>query len=71
MEQLSPCTTTAEPVLHGPGAHVRPLLRPLHSGARGPQQEKPTYRNGAGEGLRVPWTARRSNQPILKEIDPE
>ena len=21
--------------------------------------------------LRVPWTARRSNQPILKEIDPE
>ena len=23
---------------------------------------------GAGEDLRVPWTARRSNQPILKEI---
>ena len=23
---------------------------------------------GAGELLRVPWTARRSNQPILKEI---
>ena len=21
--------------------------------------------------LRVPWTARRSNQPILKEINPE
>ena len=26
---------------------------------------------GAGEDLRVPWTARRSNQLILKEINPE
>ena len=26
---------------------------------------------GAGEDLRVPWTARRSNQSILKEICPE
>ena len=26
---------------------------------------------GAGEDLRVPWTARRSNQSILKEISPE
>ena len=26
---------------------------------------------GAGEDLRVPWTARRSNQSILKEINPE
>ena len=26
---------------------------------------------GAGEDLRVPWTARRSNQLILKEIHPE
>ena len=26
---------------------------------------------GAGEHLRVPWTARRSNQSILKEISPE
>ena len=26
---------------------------------------------GAGEDLRVPWTARRSNQPILKEINSE
>ena len=24
-----------------------------------------------GEDSRVPWTARRSNQPILKEIRPE
>ena len=24
-----------------------------------------------GEALRVPWTARRSNQSILKEISPE
>ena len=23
-----------------------------------------------GEDLRIPWTARRSNQPILKEISP-
>ena len=26
---------------------------------------------GAAEDLRVPWTARRSNQSILKEINPE
>ena len=26
---------------------------------------------GVGELLRVPWTARRSNQSILKEINPD
>ena len=26
---------------------------------------------GVGEDLRVPWTAGRSNQSILKEISPE
>ena len=26
---------------------------------------------GAGEDLRVPWTARRSNKLILKEINPD
>ena len=26
---------------------------------------------GIGEDSRVPWTARRSNQSILKEISPE
>ena len=26
---------------------------------------------GAGEDSRVPWTARRSNQSILREINPE
>ena len=26
---------------------------------------------GVGEDLTVPWTARRSNQSILKEINPE
>ena len=26
---------------------------------------------GIGEDLRVPWTARRSNQSILKETSPE
>ena len=26
---------------------------------------------GVGEFLRAPWTARRSNQSILKEISPE
>ena len=26
---------------------------------------------GAGEDVRVPWTERRSNQSILKEINPE
>jgi len=27
--------------------------------------------HGAGEDLRMPWTARRSNQAVLKEINPE
>ena len=26
---------------------------------------------GAGEDSRVPWTARRSNQSVLKEINPD
>ena len=26
---------------------------------------------GVGEDSRVPWTARRSNQSVLKEISPE
>ena len=26
---------------------------------------------GAGEDLRIPWTARRANQSILMEINPE
>ena len=26
---------------------------------------------GAGQDSRVPWTARRSNQSILKEVNPE
>ena len=26
---------------------------------------------GVGEDLRVPWTARRSNQSLIKEIIPE
>ena len=26
---------------------------------------------GSGEDSRVPWTARRSNKSILKEINPE
>ena len=26
---------------------------------------------GVGRLLRIPWTARRSNQPILKEVSPE
>ena len=26
---------------------------------------------GAGEDFRVPWTARKSNQSMLKEINPE
>ena len=26
---------------------------------------------GVGEDLRIPWTARRSNQSILQEISPE
>ena len=30
-----------------------------------------TRYEGVGEDLRVPWTARRSNQSILKEISPE
>ena len=30
-----------------------------------------TLNHGVGEDLRVPWTARISNQSILKEINPE
>ena len=30
-----------------------------------------TLNHGVGEDLRVPWTARISNQSILKEISPE
>ena len=26
---------------------------------------------GAGEDLRIPWTAKRSNESVLKEINPE
>ena len=26
---------------------------------------------GVGEDLRIPWTARRSNESVLKEINPE
>ena len=29
------------------------------------------WNRGVGEDLRVPWTARRSNQSFLKEISPE
>ena len=31
----------------------------------------PTKVRGVGEDLRVPWTARRSSQSILKKISPE
>ena len=34
-------------------------------------EELVLFNCGAGEDLRVPWSARRSNQPILKEINPE
>ena len=27
--------------------------------------------HGAGEDLRIPWTAKRSNKSVLKEINPE
>ena len=34
-------------------------------------RRKKYHRNSVGEDLRVPWTARRSNQSILKKISPE
>ena len=34
-------------------------------------EELMLFNCGAGELLRVPWTARRSKQSILKEISPE
>ena len=34
-------------------------------------EELVLFNCGAGEDLRVPWSARRSNQSILKEINPE
>ena len=30
-----------------------------------------TFDHGAGQDSRIPWTARRYNQSILKEISPE
>ena len=33
-------------------------------------EELMLFNCGVGEDLRAPWTARRSNQPILKEISP-
>ena len=34
-------------------------------------EELMLLKGGVGEDLRVPWTARRLNQSILKEISPE
>ena len=34
-------------------------------------EESMLFNCGVGEDLRFPWTARRSNQSILKEISPE
>ena len=34
-------------------------------------RRKKHHPNSVGEDFRVPWTARRSNQSILKEISPE
>ena len=34
-------------------------------------KESLKMKSGVGEDLKVPWTARRSNQSILKEINPE
>ena len=34
-------------------------------------QELMLLNRGVGEDLRVPWTARKPNQSILKEISPE
>ena len=41
----------------------------LHPFLRGPHNEKEKDQ-GERAGLRVPWTAKRSNQSILKEISP-
>ena len=42
VEQPSLCTTTTEPVLQSPGAHVPQLPKPQCLTARAPQQRKPT-----------------------------
>ena len=38
---------------------------------RGTIREADAFELWFGEDLRVPWTARRSNQSILKDISPE
>ena len=35
------------------------------------EEKYSVYLQGTKQGKRVPWTARRSNQSILKEISPE
>ena len=35
------------------------------------RQSTDAFERGVGELLRVPWTARTSNQSIVKEINPE
>ena len=50
------------------GAHQRPGI---HHKRRLSTEELMLSNCGAAEDLRVPWTARRSNQSILKEISPE
>ena len=48
------------------------IPRPRQWSLRAPHDTTPTLRDApAGEDSRIPWTARRSNQSILEEINPE
>ena len=59
-EQPNLCTTTAEPGSHSCWAHVLQILKPAHSRAPAPQQEKPPQRGARAVSLE---SSLRSQQP--------
>ena len=63
------------PTLQADSLPVEPQGKPMDVRV-GPQRKLSTeelmlLNCGVGEDLRVPWTARKSSQSILKEISPE
>ena len=43
----------------------------VRDGLQGKLRSKELMLLNCGVGVRIPWTARRSNQSVLKEISPE
>jgi len=64
LEQLSPCTTTTEPALQGPGAAATAAHRP---GACAPPQEKPAQGEACTQQLEKPvHSSQEPRQPKNK-----